>query len=187
MLHLRSGARAAIFAAAVVAVSSPAIAQPQLVFMHELGDAKHVVMANADGTGAHDITPDGEWGLYPDISSDGRFVSYSSGASESALGISVRDLSGGVLERWTPQDGLYLHSKLSGDGRYLAFSGPVGTDGAQRVAVIDLSKERLDVMTLKGPTDYLRDRLGDATLWHAPNGEEATAALSNAFFRLMAQ
>ncbi|MBB6190691.1 cell division protein ZapE [Sphingobium wenxiniae] len=49
---------------------------------------------------------------------------------------------------------------------------------------IDLIKERLDVMTLNGPTDYRLDRLGDATLWHSPNGPEATAALSEAFFRL---
>ncbi|SCW37211.1 cell division protein ZapE [Sphingobium faniae] len=49
---------------------------------------------------------------------------------------------------------------------------------------IDLIKQRLDVMTLNGPTDYRLDRLGDATLWHCPNGPEATAALSTSFFRL---
>jgi cell division protein ZapE len=49
---------------------------------------------------------------------------------------------------------------------------------------IALIKDRLDVMTLDGPTDYRLDRLGDATLWHSPNGPEATAALSEAFFRL---
>lgn len=49
---------------------------------------------------------------------------------------------------------------------------------------IELMKDRLDVMTLDGPTDYRLDRLGDATLWHSPNGGEATAALSEAFFRL---
>lgn len=49
---------------------------------------------------------------------------------------------------------------------------------------IDLIKAKLDVMTLNGPTDYRRDRLGDARLWHWPNGRAATEALSNAFFRL---
>lgn len=49
---------------------------------------------------------------------------------------------------------------------------------------IELVKARLDVMTLDGPVDYRLDRLGDATLWHSPNGPEATAALSEAFFRL---
>jgi cell division protein ZapE len=49
---------------------------------------------------------------------------------------------------------------------------------------IDLIKVKLDVMSLNGPTDYRLDRLGDTTLWHSPNGPEATAALSKAFFRL---
>lgn len=60
-------------------------------------------------------------------------------------------------------------------------------DGLNRqlfLPFIDLIKARLDVMTLNGPTDYRLDRLGDATLWHSPNGPEATAALSAAFFRL---
>lgn len=49
---------------------------------------------------------------------------------------------------------------------------------------IDLIKQKLDVLTLNGPTDYRLDRLGDAALWHSPNGSEATEALSAAFFRL---
>lgn len=60
-------------------------------------------------------------------------------------------------------------------------------DGLNRqlfLPFIALIKERLDVMSLNGPVDYRRDRLGNAKLWHAPNGVEATAALSEAFFRL---
>jgi len=60
-------------------------------------------------------------------------------------------------------------------------------DGLNRqlfLPFIDLIKERLDVMSLNGPTDYRRDRLGNAKLWHSPNGETATKALSEAFFRL---
>ncbi|ATW02901.1 cell division protein ZapE [Sphingorhabdus sp. YGSMI21] len=49
---------------------------------------------------------------------------------------------------------------------------------------IDLLKTRLDVISLNGPTDYRRERLGDVDLWHVPNGEAATKALSEAFFRL---
>ncbi|TXC67784.1 AFG1 family ATPase [Sphingorhabdus soli] len=41
-----------------------------------------------------------------------------------------------------------------------------------------------DIIALNGPTDYRRDRLGDASLWHVPNGPAATTALSEAFFRL---
>lgn len=60
-------------------------------------------------------------------------------------------------------------------------------DGLNRqlfLPFIDLVKERLDVMALDGPTDYRRDRLGNARTWLVPNGPEATAALSDTFFRL---
>ncbi len=49
---------------------------------------------------------------------------------------------------------------------------------------IDLIGQRMDVITLDGPTDYRLQRLGGAPTWHVPNGPEATAACSAAFFRL---
>ncbi|MPT47329.1 MAG: cell division protein ZapE [Sphingobium sp.] len=60
-------------------------------------------------------------------------------------------------------------------------------DGLNRqlfLPFIDLIKAKLDVMTLDGPVDYRRDRLGHTKLWHVPNGPDATQALSIAFFRL---
>jgi cell division protein ZapE len=60
-------------------------------------------------------------------------------------------------------------------------------DGLNRqlfLPFIDLITARLDVMALNGPTDYRRDRLGNAQIWHTPNGDAATAALSQTFFRL---
>ena len=49
---------------------------------------------------------------------------------------------------------------------------------------IELIETRLDVLTLNGPVDYRRDRLGQQETWLVPNGPEATAQLSAAFFRL---
>jgi cell division protein ZapE len=49
---------------------------------------------------------------------------------------------------------------------------------------IALIEERLDVLPLNGPVDYRRDRLGAQDTWLVPNGPEATADLSAAFFRL---
>lgn len=49
---------------------------------------------------------------------------------------------------------------------------------------IVLIEQRLDVMALNGPVDYRRDRLGAQDTWLVPNGPEATAQLSAAFFRL---
>jgi cell division protein ZapE len=60
-------------------------------------------------------------------------------------------------------------------------------DGLNRqlfLPFIDLIKDRLDVMSLNGPVDYRRDRLGNAKLWHVPNGPAASDAMAEAFFRL---
>ncbi len=60
-------------------------------------------------------------------------------------------------------------------------------DGLNRehfLPFIALVEARLDVMTLNGPVDYRLERLGGMPTWHVPNGPVATAALSEAFFRL---
>lgn len=60
-------------------------------------------------------------------------------------------------------------------------------DGLNRqlfLPFIELVKHSLDIFALDGPTDYRRDRLGNAKTWLVPNGAEATAALSETFFRL---
>ena len=49
---------------------------------------------------------------------------------------------------------------------------------------IQLLETSLDVVPLNGPVDYRRDRLGAQDTWLVPNGPEATAQLSAAFFRL---
>ena len=60
-------------------------------------------------------------------------------------------------------------------------------DGLNRelfLPFIDLIERRMDVVPLNGPTDYRLDRLRGLDTWLVPNGPEATAALSEAFFRL---
>lgn len=60
-------------------------------------------------------------------------------------------------------------------------------DGQNRelfLPFIDLIEERLEVVPLNGPTDYRLERLGGMPTWYVPNGEEATARLREAFFRL---
>ncbi len=60
-------------------------------------------------------------------------------------------------------------------------------DGLNRelfVPFIHLIEGRLEVVGLNGPTDYRLDRLGGIDTWYVPNGAIATAALSEAFFRL---
>ncbi|MEI9927940.1 MAG: cell division protein ZapE [Sphingomonas sp.] len=60
-------------------------------------------------------------------------------------------------------------------------------DGLNRdlfLPFIRLIEARTDVLPLDGPVDYRLDRLGRVDTWLVPNGSEATAALSAAFFRL---
>jgi len=60
-------------------------------------------------------------------------------------------------------------------------------DGLNRelfLPFIDLIERRLTVVEVNGPTDYRLDRLTGVEVWHVPNGPEATAALSRAFFQL---
>ncbi len=60
-------------------------------------------------------------------------------------------------------------------------------DGLNRelfLPFIELIEAKMDVLPLNGPVDYRLDRLGRMDSWLVPNGAEATAQLSAAFFRL---
>ena len=65
--------------------------------------------------------------------------------------------------------------------------GDLYLDGLNRehfLPFIALIERRLDVLPLNGPTDYRLDRLRGIDNWHTPLDDEATAAVSEAFFRL---
>ena len=49
---------------------------------------------------------------------------------------------------------------------------------------IELIERRMLVVPVNGPTDFRLERLTGVEVWHVPNGPEATAALSRAFFQL---
>ena len=60
-------------------------------------------------------------------------------------------------------------------------------DGLNRdlfLPFIALIERQTLVVPVDGPTDYRLDRLEGVEVWHVPNGPEATAALSQAFFQL---
>ena len=65
--------------------------------------------------------------------------------------------------------------------------GDLYKDGLNRelfVPFIDLIDATMLVVPVDGPMDYRLDRLEGVEVWHVPNGPEATAALSRAFFQL---
>jgi cell division protein ZapE len=60
-------------------------------------------------------------------------------------------------------------------------------DGLNRelfLPFIELIGQRMEVVAVDGPTDYRLERLSGVRVWHVPNGPDATAALSHAFFQL---
>jgi len=60
-------------------------------------------------------------------------------------------------------------------------------DGLNRelfLPFIELIESQMLVVEINGPTDYRLDRLTGVEVWHVPNGPEATAELSRAFFQL---
>jgi cell division protein ZapE len=60
-------------------------------------------------------------------------------------------------------------------------------DGLNRqlfLPFIALIEQRMKVVSLSGPTDYRLDRLQGLDTWLVPNGPEATAKLSAAFFQM---
>ena len=60
-------------------------------------------------------------------------------------------------------------------------------DGLNRelfLPFIALIERGMEVVEVNGPTDYRLDRLSGVDVWHVPNGPDATAALSKAFFQL---
>ena len=60
-------------------------------------------------------------------------------------------------------------------------------DGLNRehfLPFIDLVQSEMEVLPLNGPVDYRLERLGGIDSWHTPLGDEATAKVREAFFRL---
>ena len=60
-------------------------------------------------------------------------------------------------------------------------------DGLNRehfLPFIDLIDDRLETVPLNGPVDYRLDRVAGLDTWHFPLGDEATAKVREAFFRL---
>ncbi len=60
-------------------------------------------------------------------------------------------------------------------------------DGLNRehfLPFIALVESALDVLPLNGPVDYRMQRMQGVGTWHVPNGEAATAAVREAFFRM---
>jgi N-acetylneuraminic acid mutarotase len=88
------------------------------------------------------------WHLYPRLSSDGSQIALSEGVDGQSLGIFTMNLKDHSVEQWTSQEGQFLHARFSGDGKYLAFSGPLGPNHLPQIGVINLVEDRKKPPTL---------------------------------------
>jgi N-acetylneuraminic acid mutarotase len=127
---------------AALLASLPVSAHELMVYMHENGGAKQIVLSNADGTNPHEITSGASWHLYPDITPAGDRVAFVEGSNEKGLNIVTLDIKSKQLEQWTTGEGMRIHPKFSVDGRYLVFSGPYGPGGRAQIAILDLKETR---------------------------------------------
>ena len=85
------------------------------------------------------------------------------------------------LFEWLDLNGVYVVTTSNRPPRDLY------KDGLNRelfLPFIELIERRMLVVEVDGPTDYRLERLTGVEVWHVPNGPEATAALSRAFFQL---
>ncbi len=101
-------------------------------------EAWQVILSDADGKNPVAITS----GQYPRIDASGGQIAFSQGADEQGLSIMMKDLKTGAAEQWTPEDGMNTHPRFSGNGRYLAFTGPLGPGKKAQIGIIDLETAR---------------------------------------------
>lgn len=112
-----------------------------------------------------------------------------------AIGREARLLCFDEMQVTNPADAMIvsrLFAHLLGEGvKIVTTSNRCPTDlykdGLNRelfVPFIRLLEEQLIVIEVGGATDYRLQRLSGVKTWHVPNGPQATAALSRAFFQL---
>jgi len=112
------------------------------VYMHEYGNGvKRIALIDGDGAFERYLTGEGEWALYPDISSDGREMALVVGSSQTDLRIAVQSVQGGDRSVWS-EKGFFLHPDFSGDQRFLAYAGQIRPGAKAEIAIIDLIAER---------------------------------------------
>ncbi|HSI03506.1 MAG TPA: hypothetical protein VLC93_03480, partial [Myxococcota bacterium] len=117
-------------------------AQSRMVYMREQGGQKHIFLTRGDGTEPVQLTQGNAWHLYPDISPDGRWVTYAQGSGQNDLSIVLRDLETGATRTLSTTAGMNLHPRFAKDGRSLAYSGPLGPDGRHQIGIVRLDALR---------------------------------------------
>lgn len=117
--------------------TSKAFSAETLVYMREDSSGKQI-WAKDTSTGTETpLTKGNLWHLYPDISPDGTKLVYVEGSGPKDLSVVLKNMKTGATSHLTGA-GAYLHPSFSGDGRFVALSGPLGSGGEERIGIVDL-------------------------------------------------
>jgi Tol biopolymer transport system component len=85
------------------------------------------VMLKLDGRPAITLnnSTDGNWAIYPDISSDGKEVVFSEGVNSNDLHLTYLNMKKNLTQKfYLPSKGMLLHPKLSKNGQWIFYSAP---------------------------------------------------------------
>lgn len=112
-------------------VSLPLFAANPLVFMREKDESKQIVISM---DGQEEVLSSGtDWHLYPDLTADGRMVTWVEGTSGEELHVALYDRTQKSRERFEVcPAGMTLHPRFTKNGRELFFS--MGTPTGNKIA-----------------------------------------------------
>jgi N-acetylneuraminic acid mutarotase len=106
----------------VLSLSSFILCAQDLVFMRETASEKTVEVLHQ---GNIEVIANGPaWNLYPDISSDGNFVTFVRGIDDKTLSLYLYDRSSKKLNRLISDEGLILHPRFAKGANLIFYSAP---------------------------------------------------------------
>lgn len=124
-----------------------AAVQNQIVYMYEDETEKKVVLADHAGKTLRTFSSSTEWFLYPDVSADGKYLTYISAPRDFTspnpnTKVVVHNLKSGETEVFQQSQGFYVHPRFAGNGETLFVSAPLGASQSQSIAYLDLNAVR---------------------------------------------
>jgi hypothetical protein len=128
-------------------------AETAMVFMRETSQGKHVVLKQNNTETV--LTHGKNWHLYPDISADGKWVTWVEGASQRNLSVVLYNVQNKSREKWElARKGQTLHPRLTKNGETIFFSAPTVNGNKIVYFKPDQSRGRIDRQEADGTRVY---------------------------------
>lgn len=130
--------------------SCASFAIPPMVFMRENANGKQIMLKEEHREMA--LTEGAEWHLYPDISADGKWVTWVEGTDNRNLSVVLYNRETRSREKFlTPVKGMALQPRFTKNAQKIFFSAP--TRNGNKIAVINPENLRLSAsMVMEGET-----------------------------------